>query len=126
MLLKAGLIALIALASTWLLAFGISNYSDYRAASETTLWLSAARAMLSELESDVVSGVRIDKSDPRVVRYLGAIATIDQFEIRPSGDLFIRGGRDGQFIYLIAEQNENKITWRCVGGSRHAMPVACK
>ena len=102
------------------------RYSDFRAASETSEWLAVSRVLLSEIKPDLLKNVDVSGSDPRVTSALGSIPSIGDFGLRPTGDLYIRGGRNGQIILLIAERSGGDITWRCIGGSGADVVQSCR
>lgn len=93
----------------------IPQYSDYRAAAETSGWLA---------QMDPIR-LKIEENAKRLKTMAGAGKHIDLpasppgvtfFEIRDSGEIIMHGGRDGQLVILTPSFAEGTVTWRCLGG----------
>lgn len=113
--------ALGALAVLLLAAIIVPQYSDYRSAAETSLWMAKMEPVKMMIEENAIrlktlngAGKHIDKAP-----YAPANATF--FEIRDSGEILLRGGRDGQFVMLTPMLSDGTVTWRCLGGSKQAV-----
>ena len=95
----------------------ITQYSDYRAATETSSWLNDVLPTVRTISANIIhikgttgSGIGV----PNPVFKFHAPSVV---EITANGTLFLKGGRDGQFVALIPEYSSNHVSWRCMGGS---------
>jgi hypothetical protein len=108
-----------------LFLFVSSQYSDYRAAAESSSWLAKVKTIQGEIEKNAVSrgslaGVGKDV-DQKILRQMN----LDFFEITDSGAIILRGSRYGQLIALIPSVADGKVEWRCVGGPSGDVPKKC-
>jgi hypothetical protein len=109
--------ALLVLVAAFLI---VPQYSDYRAASETSGWLIASMPTAQAITDNILrqkttSGAGIGVPKPAFQFHPPALV-----EVTPNGTIFLKGGRDGQFVALIPEFSARNVLWRCIGGSSHA------
>jgi len=115
--------ALLAIA---LALFTFAQYSDYRGRAET-------EGMLAELEpfkQSIEAAATKNKSFVGIDKVVGKPTTlpayVDLLEVTDAGEIFIRGGRDGQLVILLPTFVAEKVVWRCIGSPAKDMPGACK
>lgn len=104
------------------------NYSDYRAAAETSEWLVQIQSIQDAIEEYVLekgSVLELGSDFDREVFQFHSM-NLDVFEITKHGEIILRGGGDGQVVILIPSLDRTRIIWRCIGGSRRAVPSRCK
>lgn len=115
--------ALLMLISVFL---GISQYSDYRALSEIDGWLAHVQEIQTEIEQKAVKQNSLTGVGNNLQTKKFPNSNLDVFEVSESGTILLRGGRDGQMIVLIPLFSEKGVVWRCIGGSRAAIPKRCR
>jgi hypothetical protein len=100
------------------------QYSDYTAAAQSSYWFNMALSAGWQVEAEAVKrgtvrgvGITLAKDELPHIRVL---------EIGPSGQLLMQGGSDGQIILLIPRLVDGRVSWRCIGGSRKAVSLACE
>ncbi len=103
------------------------QYSDYRAAAETSQWLAVAEMSMKPYIAEKAKRAKtLAGSGVGLPKPVFAVSNMPDLEITPDGMIFMRGGRDGQLVVLIPSLAEGKVTWRCVGGSRHDVTSECQ
>jgi hypothetical protein len=118
--------ALGALAVLICAAIVVPQYSDYRAAAETSRWL----AQMDPVRLAIEQNAMLLKTMAGAGKYIDVPASLlspppgaTLLEIRDSGEIILHGGSDGQLVILTPSFAEGKVTWRCLGGS--AKDVHC-
>ena len=101
-------------------AFVVPQYSDYRAASETSSWLNEIEPTKDAISAKILrlrttSGAGLGIPRPIITRHTPSL-----IEVTDAGIIFLKGGRDGQVVVLIPSFSANQVSWHCIGGSSHA------
>lgn len=104
-----------------------SQYSDYRAASQTSGWavgshdtraVIAANALRDK--SLALAGVGVP---PPSFPGFRSEQKPDHSEVTENGIILMQGGADGQLIVLIPSLERGKVSWRCLGGSAKSVSL---
>jgi hypothetical protein len=95
-------------------------YTDYRAASETSEWLSILR---TTTQDEIAAYVKQNKTIVGANKsiQLPQMKGVTLAEIRDDGSIFVKGGIEGQLIVLLPTIARDQVTWRCLGGSSKAI-----
>ncbi len=101
-----------------LAAIIVPQYSDYRAAAETSEWLAAVSPMKMQIEQNALRLKTLTGAGKQIDPPRFAPHNVPQYEIRDSGEIILYGGRHGQFVMLTPSLADGKVTWRCLGGSK--------
>lgn len=93
------------------------QYSDYRAAAETSGWLAevlpTTQAITDNtLRLNTTTGAGFGIPKPTFQSHTPSL-----IEVTANGTVFLKGGTDGQIIVLYPELSGGKVVWRCRGGS---------
>ncbi len=117
--------ALGALTVLILAAIIIPQYCDYRAQSETSVWLNHIRPIQNQIENTILENKTVNDSGLEVNALLH-LNDMEYTNITRDGVIFLKGGSEGQFITLIPTIIEGDVIWECVGGSNDNMLPKCK
>ena len=98
----------------------VPQYADYRAALETSDWLSSVTSTTDVITTNVKRLKTTTGSGVGVARPVIAQRPPSLVEIADNGVIFLKGGREGQFVVLIPSYVDGKVVWRCIGGPSHA------
>lgn len=103
----------------------VSQYSDYRAAAQTSGWIIEAEPAQRAVEanarrSGALAGAGVGVARPRFTE-----EGPEHFEVSADGLILMQGGIAGQLVVLIPTLGPQGFQWRCVGGSRKDV-LACK
>jgi hypothetical protein len=103
----------------------VSQYADYRAESELSGWLSEvepaqAAVAANGLRQGTLEGAGIGTTLPPIHYRPPAYYRIDA-----NGQIFMRGGDEGQFVVLVPTLANGAVTWQCVGGSKDSVSMWC-
>lgn len=103
------------------------QYCDYRAAAETSLWLGVAETTIKPyIAETAMRNKTVRGSGVGVPKPVFPANNTPTLEITPDGMIIMQGGREGQLVVLIPSLAEGKVTWRCLGGSRHDVMSSCR
>ena len=102
-----------------------SQYSDYRAAAQSSGWIQEAEPAQRAVEenalrSGTLSGAGAGVGNPR---FTGQGP--ERFEVSSDGLILMHGGLAGQLVALVPSLGPEGIRWRCFGGSRGDV-ISCK
>jgi Tfp pilus assembly major pilin PilA len=104
----------------------IPQYSDYTARAQTVGWLAQVQAVQSTIEQNAIEQKSLLGAGRGIDTKMFQVAGLELFEITESGMVILRGGAEGQVIVLIPSLSEDRVVWRCIGGSAHAVPTKCR
>lgn len=95
-----------------------SQYSDYRAAAQTSGWMADVEPAQRAVEANAVrlgalTGAGLGVAKPRFT-WKGP----EHFEVTRDGLILMQGGLSGQIIALVPSWGQGGVQWRCLGGSR--------
>lgn len=95
-----------------------SQYSDYRAAAQTSGWMADVEPAQRAVEANAVrlgalTGAGLGVAKPRFT-WKGP----EHFEVTRDGLILMQGGLSGQLIALVPSWGQGGVQWRCLGGSR--------
>jgi Tfp pilus assembly major pilin PilA len=107
-------------------ALVIPQYSDYTARAQTSAWLAQIREIQSVIEQNAVKQKSLLGAGRGIDTKTFQAVGIELFEITESSMVILRGGAEGQVIVLIPSLSEDRVVWRCIGGSAHAVPSVCR
>ena len=100
--------------------FVTAQYSDYRAAAETSGWLNdilptrdAISANIRRLGTTAGSGLGV--APPSIAQPKPSL-----LEVMDDGIILLKGGRDGQALTLVPTFAKGEVSWRCIGGPSQA------
>jgi hypothetical protein len=102
------------------------QYSDYRARSETVVWLNLIQDVKDDIEKKAISNGSFLGVNNEIDKDKFQAPGVELFEITETGVIILRGGRDGQVIILAPYFSEKNISWHCIGGSAQAVPIICQ
>lgn len=103
----------------------IPQYSDYKAAVESARWVNDVAEAQSLIEQRAIAtnsleSAGVDVPLPKIVN-----GPVHYLEITHDGRIYIKGGAEGQLIVLIPYLEDNKVVWRCIGGSSKSVATTC-
>jgi len=104
----------------------LPQYADYRAASEVSQWLVQIQPTQELIAENAKKNGGLTRAGSGIRQPDFAPVKPDFFAVTDSGTIVIRGGHEGQMVMLLPEFSAGALTWRCVGGSRSAVPTRCK
>ena len=113
------------IAGVFLALVAVSQYADYRAESELSGWLVevepaqaaiAARALRLGTLEGAGTGIELPPISYRPPKY---------YRIDANGQIFMRGGDEGQLVVLVPTLANGAVTWQCVGGSKDSVLSWC-
>ncbi len=104
----------------------LPQYADYRAASQVSQWLLQVRPAQELVAENAKKNGGLTRAGVGVREPDFSPVKPDFFAVTESGAIIIRGGHEGQAVVLLPEFASGALTWRCVGGSRGAVPASCK
>jgi hypothetical protein len=104
----------------------LSQYSDYRAASETTTWLVEVEPTLEAIAAAAKARGTIEGSGTGVALPTFQSPPLEYARVTSDGTVIMRGGREGQLLVLVPSLAEGEVAWRCVGGSRTSVAIRCR
>lgn len=100
----------------------IPNYSDYRAMSQASNWLTefeqseTTKQIENQLLANQSVKVSTDKLKFKFVKFA---------KVNALGEVVLKGENYGQILILIPIKENNNIRWQCVGGSDKDIPSKC-
>ena len=98
----------------------VPQYCDYQAAVETASWLNQVATIKDSIEENIIrnkttigsgAGVRPPKFSEHPPSYA---------RVTDNGEIFLKGGREGQLVVLIPAIKDSQVEWACIGGSSKA------
>lgn len=97
-----------------------SQYADYMAAAQTSHWLNEAAPTVKQVTKNIERLHGISGAG------LGVLPPV--FPAKPpppamtlvtgDGVILLQGGYKGQAVMLVPAWKDDKVAWRCMGGSR--------
>ena len=105
----------------------IAQYSDYTARSQSGAWLFEVEPVKQAIErialdKKALADIQVEHDKAKVF----AARNVELFSVDSRGQIFIRGGKDAQFLVLTPSPVDGKVTWRCTGGSVRSVPKSCR
>jgi hypothetical protein len=104
----------------------VPQYSDYRSASETSAWFAQIEGIQDVIEQNALKNLSLSNAGRGVDKKIFQRENMDELHIFMTGEIVIRGGRDGQMLMLVPSFDGTSITWHCIGGPIWAMPPWCQ
>ena len=109
------LLVLIVILILGLLVF--SQYADYRAEAEVSVWLIEVIPTQRKIEENAYKFGSLNNSALNVKLPSFKIHNVTFSKITKNGIILLKGGSKGQFISLIPSLKSGKVNWICIGGS---------
>lgn len=103
-----------------LAALIIPQYCDYRAAAETDSWLYQIITTQDSIEENIIRNKTVIGSGTGVQSPKFSKHPPSYVKITDNGDIFLKGGHEGQLVVLIPTIKDSKVEWACIGGSSKA------
>ncbi len=112
----------IGMVSSALLVFLIApQWSDHRAAAETSAWLAQVRPVQEAIAENAKQRGSLESAGVGVAKPVFQGAGPSDVDVASHGEIFLKGGSDGQLLVLRPYFTEGKeVKWRCIGGSARA------
>jgi hypothetical protein len=109
-----------------LVALIYTQYSDYRAAAETSGWLNDIDETKTNIEKNILRNKSTIRSGEDIQMPTFHVPTPPTYtKIMNNGTIILKGGREGQLVVLVPTFTNTEVIWSCVGGSSKAT-IGCK
>ncbi|KFN42872.1 hypothetical protein [Arenimonas oryziterrae] len=108
------------------LGIAASQYSDYRAAAQSSGWMGDLQKTQKTIEGNIISRQTTNSSGQGVAAPDFGKNAPAHFEIRNDGVIIAHGGSAGQILVLIPELQNGAVVWSCFGGSSKDVPMRCR
>lgn len=105
----------------FLFVVAVLSYSDYTARSQTAGWFKFITNTKTTLEKSLLANEAIKAYD-----FSNEDFKIKRGLVQSNGTIIMQGGLDNQVIVLIPTIQNNTVKWSCIGGSKEAVPFACR
>lgn len=94
--------------------------TDHAAPAETSQWLAELRPIQAAIETEALKRKSLTGAGIALKSPAFSAKNITFFEITENGIVFVKGGYTGQIVVLIPTLMNDRISWRCNGGSGFA------